>query len=537
MGNQFARGLGKALLGAAIFAVALATTPASAETVLKRGFGASPDTLDPHMNYGAREGWIQDDMYEGLIAGDVKGEMGEGAANKWEVSDDGLTWTFHLRDGLKWSNGDPLVAQDFVNGVIRQLEPKTASPRAYYFSSLVPLVGGQEFIDAGEGKGDPKTVGISAPDDKTIVMKLKAPQPNMLYLTESYHIPPLHKPSFEKFGENFIKPENIVSNGAYMMTENVPQSHVTLVKNPNYWNAANVKIDKVIYVVTEDDQTELKRYKADELDVTNEIPSDQLESVKAEFGDQVRITPYLNSEYISFNITKAPFDNIKVRQALAIGIDRKVLQDKILKAGYTANCGMTPISDPRYPQPQVPECDMSAAERSEKGKALLAEAGFGPDNPLKVTIESTTDNTNKKMAEGVALMWKQYLGVDAKVNAQEFQAWMDTFYAGGWEVINDNLVAEMPGPESHLAYWRPSAESGYFWKNDEYEALMDKAGQQSSIEERYKIMAQAEKVLLDFYMVTPLDTTTQRHLVKPWVKGWEGNSLDTHPTKLMSIEK
>ncbi len=386
MGNLFARGLGKALLGAAIIATAFAVTPASAETVLKRGFGASPDTLDPHMNYGAREGWIQDDMYEGLIAGDAKGEMGEGAAKKWEVSDDGLTWTFHLRDGLKWSNGDPLVAQDFVNGVIRQLDPKTASPRAYYFSSLVPLVGGQEFIDAAD-KGDPKTVGISAPDDKTIVMKLKAPQPNMLYLTESYHIPPLHKPSFDKFGENFIKPENIVNNGAYMMTENVPQSHVTLVKNPNYWNAANVKIDKVIYVVTEDDQTELKRYKADELDVTNEIPSDQLEAVKAEFGDQVRITPYLNAEYISFNITKAPFDNIKVRQALAIGIDRKVLQDKILKAGYQANCGYTPINDPRYPQPQVPECDMSAAERSEKGKALLAEAGFGPDNPLKVTIE------------------------------------------------------------------------------------------------------------------------------------------------------
>lgn len=127
MGTKFARGLGKALLGAAILAAAIAVTPASAEVVLKRGFGASPDTLDPHMNYGAREGWIQDDMYEGLIAGDVKGEMGPGAANKWEVSDDGLTWTFHLRDGLKWSNGDPLVAQDFVNGVIRQLDPKTAA--------------------------------------------------------------------------------------------------------------------------------------------------------------------------------------------------------------------------------------------------------------------------------------------------------------------------------------------------------------------------------------------------------------------------
>ena len=125
------------------------------------------------------------------------------------------------------------MAQDFVNGVIRQLDPKTASPRAYYFGSLIPLVGGQEFNDTKEG-GDPKSVGISAPDDKTIVMKLKAPQPNMLYLVESYHIPPLHKPSFDKFGGDFIKPENIINNGPYKMTELVPQSHVTLVKNANY---------------------------------------------------------------------------------------------------------------------------------------------------------------------------------------------------------------------------------------------------------------------------------------------------------------
>ncbi len=535
MRHLLARGLGKALLGAALLAASLAATPASAETVLTRGFGASPDTLDPHMNFGAREGWIQDDIFEGLTAGNEKGEMVPGAAEKWESSDDGLTWTFHLRDGLKWSNGDPLVAQDFVNGVIRQLDPKTASPRAYYFSSLIPLVGGQEFIDAAD-KGDPKTVGISAPDDKTIVLKLKAPQPNLLLLVESYHIPPLHKPSFDKYGADFIKPENIVSNGAYMMTENVPQSHVTLVKNPNYWNAANVKIDKVVYAVTEDDQTELKRYKAGELDTTNEVPSDQLDALKAEAGGELRITPYLESQYISFNVTKAPFDNIKVRQALAIGIDRQVLQDKILKAGYQANCGYSPPNDPRYQQPQVPECNMTAAERSEKGKALLAEAGFGPDNPLKVTIESSTDNTSKKMAEGIALMWKQYLGVDAKVNAQEFQAWMNTFYAGGWDVLNDNLIGDMPGPESHLIYMRPSAESGYNWKNDEYENLMNKASEQADLAKRYEYLAQAEKVLLDYYLVTPLDVTTSRHLVKPKVKGWEDNILDTHPSKLMSIE-
>jgi oligopeptide transport system substrate-binding protein len=359
----------------------------------------------------------------------------------------------------------------------------------------------------------------------------------MLYLVESYHIPPLHKPSFDKYGADFIKPENIVNNGAYMMTENVPQSHVTLVKNPNYWTAANVKIDKVVYVVTEDDQTELKRYKAGELDTTNEIPSDQLEAVKKELGDQVRVTPYLESQYISFNITKPPFDNIRVRQALAIGIDRKVLQDKIVKAGYQYNCGYTPPNDPRYHQPQVPECDMSTEERKTKGRQLLADAGYGPDNPLKVTIETSSDNTAKKLAEGVALMWKQNLGVDAKVNAQEFQAWMNTFYSGGWDVLNDNLIGDMPGPESHLAYMRPSAESGYNWKSDAFESLMDKATQEADIATRYETLAKAEKVLLDYYLVTPLDVTVSRHLVKPTVKGWEDNILDTHPSKLMSVEQ
>jgi oligopeptide transport system substrate-binding protein len=535
MGHLLARGLGKTLLSAAIVAATLAVAPASAEVVLNRGFGASPDTLDPHVNFGAREGWIQDDMYEGLVSYDTKGNFLPGAAEKWEVSDDGLTWTFHLRDGLKWSNGDPLVAQDFVNGVTRQLEPKTASPRAYYFYSTIQIEGAAEFAE--KDGNDPKTVAFSAPDDKTIVIKLLNPFPNMLYLMGSYYVPPLHKPSFDKFGTDFIKPENIVNNGAYKMAEMVPQSHVTLVKNEHYWDAANVKIDKVVYVVTEDDQTELKRYKADELDTTNEVPSDQLEGLKGELGDQLRVTTYVESQYLSFNITKPPFDNIKVRQALAIGVDRQVLQEKILKAGYQVNCGYSPPNDPRYPQPQVPECGMSKEERAEKGKALLAEAGYGPDNPLKVTIDSTTDNTAKKQAEGVALMWKQTLGVDAKVNAQEFQAWMDTFYAGSWEVLNDNLVGDMPGPESHLSYMRPSAESGYNWKSDEYEKLMDESATKADIAERYKAMAAAEKVLLDYYLVTPLNVTTSRHLVKPWLKGWDDNMLDVHPTKLLSVVK
>ena len=530
-----ARSLGGALLSLAIVASAIVASPAAAEMVLTRGFGASPDTLDPHLNFGAREAWIQDDMYEGLVSGDNKGNIVPGAAEKWETSDDGLTWTFHLRDGLKWSNGDPLVAQDFVNGLIRTIDPATASDKSYYFSSTLSVAGAEQFT-AGESK-DAASVGISAPDDKTVVIKLLSPQPNMLNLMGSFHMPPLHKPSFEKFAGDFIKPENIVTNGAFIMKENVPQSHVTLVRNPNYWNAASVKPDKVVYLVTEDDNTELKRYLAGEIDVTNEIPSDQVEKLKGELGGEVRLAPYVETFYISFNLTKPPYDNIKLRQALAYAIDRDTLHNKIVKAGYKLNCGYSPDNDSRYKQPHVAECDMPKAEREAKAKELYAEAGYGPDNPLSLTIESSDDNTAKRQAEGIALMWKQVLGVNAKVNAQEFQAWLDTFNTGNWEVMNDNLVADFLGPESHLGYMRPSGEVGYNWKSDAYEKQMDVAQAQADIGKRYEEMAKAERILLDDYLTVPLAMPITRHLVKPYVKGWDDNPLESHPSKLISVEK
>jgi oligopeptide transport system substrate-binding protein len=534
MYNRFARMFTRTIIVAAIAATAAFSNLALAETVLNRGFGASPDTLDPHLNFGTREAWIQDDMYEGLVAFDSKGDIIPGQAESWDVSDDGLTWTFNLRDGLKWSNGDPVSAQDFVNGLIRTIDPATASDKSYYFSSTIQIPGAAEFTD-GSSK-DAKSVGISAPNDKTVVITLKSPQPNMLYLMGSFHMTPLHKPSFDKFGADFIKPENVVVNGAYIMTENVPQSHVTLVRNPNYWGAADVKIDKVVYHVTEDDLTELKRFRAGELHVTNEIPSDQIDALKAELGAQVHLGPYVETQYMSFNITKPPYDNIKVRQALSMAIDREVLQNKILKAGYAISCAYAPSNDPRYVQPRLSECDMTKDEREAKAKALMAEAGYGPDTPLSLTIESTTDNTSKRQAEGVALMWKQVLGVEAKVNAQEFQAWLDTFNNGGWEVFGDNLVADFPGPESHLAYMRPSAEAGYNWKSDEYEKLMDEASAQADIAKRYEIMAKAERVLLDYYLTAPLSNTTTRHLVSSSLKGWEDNMLDYHPSRFLAVE-
>lgn len=513
----------------------LMPAPAQAETILNRGFGASPHTLDPHVNFGAREAWIQDDLYEGLVATAADGKVIPGAAESWDVSDDGKTITFHLRPNLKWSNGEPLVAQDFINGIIRTLDPKTASEKGYYFFNVIQITNAKGY---GEGTiTDPTQVGLKAPDDKTVVISLDNPAPQAFFVLNSFQTTPLHKPSFDEFGEKFVEAGNQVGNGAYVLKENVPQSHVLLVKNPNYWDAANVKIDQVRYVVTEDVNTELKRYLAGEIDTTNEIPSDQRESLKAQLGGEVREMISTETMYISFNVTKPPFDDVRVRQALSMAIDREALQDKVLKAGYKANYSYVPAVDPTYEGPKVAEAGMSKEEREAKARALLAEAGFGPDNPLKLGLLSTTDDTEKREASALAIMWKQVLGAQTDLQNQEFQAWLDTFYAGNWDVFNDNLVGDFPGPETYLVYMKPSSEAGYNWKNDEYESLMNKAATVADPAERLKILAQAEKILLDDYLTAPIASATSRHLVKPYVKGWVDNVVESHPSRFMSIEQ
>jgi oligopeptide transport system substrate-binding protein len=527
-------GLKSMLLAAGLLAAGagLAAGPAAAETTIIRGMGPTIGTLDPQLNFLANEGWIQDDMYEGLTAQDEKGDIIPGAAEKWEMSDDGLTYTFHLRDGLKWSNGDPLVAQDFVNGVVRTVTASTASDKAYIFCSTIAISGVCDYTEKKET--DPKGLGITAPDDKTVVVKLDKPAPYALIYFGSYYGAPLHKPSFDKFGAAFVKPENIVSNGAYHMTENVPQSHVTLVKNPNYWDAANVKIDKVIYQITEDNKTAVKLFKAGQLDVGVDIPADDVANLQKEFGAEMHVTPYLETDYMSFNIKKPPFDNIKIRQALSTAIDRDTLINKVIKGGYVVNCGyVVPLSD--YKPARVPECDMDKDTRVKTAKALLAEGmKEAKIKKLSLTIESTNDDTNKKMAETVALMWKRTLGVDAKVNAQERDAWLDAFNGMKWDVFNDDLVGDFAGPESYLSYIDPRG-GVYGWESKDYENLWDKAMLAADKQTRYGLLAQAEKLYLDQYISTPMTAAPARDLVRKTIGGWVDNVGASHPTRFMTI--
>lgn len=527
---------GKGAMTAMLVAASLTFgAPAFADDTLDRGIGSEWSSLDPQVNFDAAAGWIQADAYEGLITYDSAGQIIPGAAESWEMSGDGKIYTFHLRDGLKWSNGDPLVAQDFVAGMIRTLDPATTSEKGYYFYSTIQVKGAEAMAN-GETT-DPATLGITAPDARTVVIELLTPAPFILDLMGSFQMAPLHGPSFAANGAaGFIDPAKVVSNGAYVITEVVPQSHVLLARNPNYWDAANVAIPFVKYHVTEDVSTELKRYQAGEIDITYDIPLAQIEEVKASIPGEVFTFASTYLIYYSFNLSLPPFDNIDLRRALTLAIDREVLEGKIVKGDAVPTFAYGGGFDPSYLGPQIAEAAMTQEDRETLAKELYAKAGFGPDNPLKLSIASTVAEINMRRAQGIALMWKKVLGVEAEVNAQERKAWLDLFYTDDWGVFADNLVGDFAGPETFLAYMRPSAEPGYDWVKPEFDAAMDKAAEIPEKAPRYEALAAAEKILLDDYIFAPIAIEPYRHLVKPNVKGFAASVAGYHNSQYMTLE-
>ena len=277
-------------------------------------------------------------------------------------------------------------------------------------------------------------------------------------------------------------------------------------------------------------------YRSGELDVTYDIPLNQNDPLTAELGDQVRIAISTEVTYYSFNLIKPPFDNIDLRRALTLAIDREVLQGKIVKGGAIPSYSYAGRIDPDYKGPLIAEATMSQADCEVLARELYAKAGFGPDNVLHLAITSTVAEDHVRLAQGVALMWKKVLGAEATVIKMEVKAWLDTFHAGGWDVFGDNVIGVFSGPETYLSYMRPSAKSGYNWVKPEYDAAMDVAAAISDKASRYRELAKAEKIFLDDYVVSPIAVEPLRHLVSPHVKGWGKSVIGYHNSQRMTLE-
>ncbi len=498
---------------------------------IHRGNGAEPETLDIHRSSGVPEANIQRDLFEGLVAEAADGSLIPGVAKSWSISDDGKTYTFHLRDDARWSDGSPVTAADFVYGFTRALAPKTASDYAFI---LWPVKNAEAF-SKGE-LDDPKALGIEAVDAQTLKISLERPTPYFLGLLTHHMAYPAPHQAIEKHRRQWTRPGNMVSNGAYRLVEWQPQSRIRLEKNPHYHAADTVQTDTIIYLPTEDKNTELKRFRAGELDITEDVPSSQIPWIEKNLPDAFHSTPYIGTYYFAFNLGTEPFKGQpNLRRALALAIDRKLLTDKVTKGGEIPALGWVPPGVRDYQPQSMAEASLEQKAREEKARQLYAEAGYDRSNPLTVELLYNTSDNHKKIAIAVAAMWKKVLGVKTRLRNEEWKVYLDSRKKRDFQVIRAGWIGDYNDAHTFLSLFHSDVgqmnPAGY--ANPAYDELMDAAENSLDPTKRAELMQQAEALLLADLPLIPIYYYTTQHLVSPRIEGWEDNVMDVHPSRFL----
>ncbi len=521
-----------AALGLAL-AIGLGSAPARAAGELRVANSGEPDTLDPHHVTGTWENRIIGDMFMGLTTEAADGSVIPGAAESWQVSDDGLVYTFKLRDH-NWSDGVPVTADDFVFAFHRILDPATAAE----YASLLYTIKNAKAINEGAIE-DLDRLGVQALDPKTLEITLESPTPYFLEQLTHYTAFPVPKHKVEKLGDEWVKPGNIVGNGAYTVVEWVPNDHIKSVKNPAFYDAANVAIDSVTFYPAEERNAATKRFRAGEIDVQYDFASDQIDWLKANLPEETRIAPYLGIYYYAINTRKPPFDDRNVRQALALAIDREAITDKILRAGELPAYSFVPPGTGNYGEPAYVDWKNTAyPDRLTKAQDLLAAAGFGPEQPLRLTLRYNTSETHKKVAIAVAAMWKQ-LGVDTELFNSEVKVHYNDLQTGNFQVARAAWIADYNDAQNFL--YLMDSNTGVLnyagYANPEFNRFMAEASKTADLKARAQLLHQAEAVAMTDMPNIPIFYYVSKDLVAKSVKGWVDNTKDIHRTRFLTVER
>ncbi len=495
--------------------------------------GGDPTSLDPQKISGDWENRIDGDIFEGLVTEDPKDNPIPGQAASWTISPDQKVYTFKLRDGIKWSDGQPVTAQDFVFAFQRLMDPKTAAQYAY----LQYTIKNAEKINKGEIK-DPTQLGVKAIDDKTLEITLENPTPYFLNALMHYTAYPLPKHVVEAKGDQWVKIENIVTNGPYKPVEWVPGSHVTNVKNDQYYDAKDVKIDKVNFYTLEDQAAALKRYRAGEFDILTSFPADQFDWIQKNLPGQAHVVPFLGTYYYVLNATKPPFNDKRVRQALSMAVNREVIGPKILGTGELPMYSWVPPGTANYGEPAyVSWKDEPYKQKVEEAKKLLKEAGFGPDHPLKAQLRYNTNDNHKRIAVAIAAMWKP-LGVDIELYNTETKVHYDEMQRGEVQIGRAGWLADYNDPINFLNLLSTGVEMNYGrWSNKDYDALIKQGNEEIDLKKRAEVYKKAEQLALDDSAAIPIYYYVSQNIVAPKVQGFVDNIQDIHRTRWLSVKE
>jgi|YNPMSStandDraft_1061717.scaffolds.fasta_scaffold00020_78 oligopeptide transport system substrate-binding protein len=493
--------------------------------VLRYNNGTEPQTIDPAIMTGHPEMMIAVQIFEGLTTYDPKTlNPVPGVAESWNVSSDGLVWTFKLRTNAVWSDGTPITAQTFKYSWLRALDPKTASEYAY---QLYYIKNGEAY-NAGKAKAE--DVGIKVIDDYTIQVTLENPTPFFLSLTAfpTYMPVPMHV--IQKYGDKWILPENLVVNGPFKVKEWLPNQKIVFVKNDNYWDKDKVKLSQVEFYAIEDNNTALEKYLNNELDWLPTVPTDRIDEMLKH--PDTKVAPQLAVYFYRFNVTDPVLKDPRVRRALYLSIDRKYIIDNILKAGQQPAYNFVPPLDGYTPF-------IGEKENVAKAKQLLKEAGY-PDGKgfPTLTILYNTSEGHKKIAEAIQQMWKKNLGIDVALENQEWKVYLDKQAKLQYQICRAGWIGDYPDPNTFLDMFVTGGgnnQTGY--SNPKYDELVKKAAMEKDPKKRMAIFRQVEEIIMTDLPVMPIYFYVNILMWKPYVKGVYMNTLDLHPLKEAYLEK
>jgi len=513
---------------------ATAVIDADAPIVFHRGNAAEPSSLDPHRASGTWENRIIGDMFLGLYTEDANADAILGAAEAHTVSDDGLVHTFTIRENHLWSDGVPVTAHDFVYGLQRIMDPLMA---AQYASILYVIQNGQEVNEGAEGYS-PGDLGVVAVDDRTLEIHLTRPVPFLPQLLTHYTTFPVPMHLVEAMPDTWARAGTMVTNGPYVLTEWVPNDHITVVKNEMFYEVDMLAIDEIIYYPTDDSSTALRRFRAGELDMNSDFPSQQFDWLKENLPEETHVFPYINTSYIAINNISPPFDDIRIRQALAMAIDRDILAYQVYRTGQTPAYTLVPPLMPNYTPPRSFFEDWPMEERIARAQELMTEAGYSAENPLQFVYRYRDSIDNRRAAVAVAGFWS-VIYAEADLINTEVATHYDDLRAGNFEVGDAGWVADYADAENYL--FLIDSHSGQLnygnYNNPEYDALLLLASQTVDLGERAAILAQAEAIILNELPLIPTVYGVSKALVGQHVQGYVDNVLDIHRTRYISLDE
>ncbi|NOI68493.1 ABC transporter substrate-binding protein [Vibrio sp. 99-8-1] len=520
------------LLGASLtvaatsFTTLAADVPAGTKLAKKqelvRGNGTEIQSVDPQKTQGVPESHVIRDLFEGLVNQDGDGNSIPGVAESWETTDN-QTFIFHLRKDAKWSNGDPVTAEDFVYSFQRAVDPNTASPYAWYLE-MTTMKNADDII---AGKADKSTLGVEAVDPYTLKVELESAIPYFVKMMGHTTVKPVHKATVEKFGDQWTKPENFVGNGAFVLKNWVVNERIEMVPNEMYWDNENTVLTKVTFLPIENQVAEMNRFLAGEIDVSYDVPNEHFKRLQKNNPEELVTVGNLCTYYYIFNGNKAPFDDLRIRKALSYAIDRDIVSGALLGQGQKPAYFLTPEITANF-NPVTPAYGkLTQKERLAEAKALLEDAGYTKSNPLKFTLLYNTSENHKKIAAAVQSMWKKGLGVDITLENQEWKTYLDSKDQGNFEVARAGWCGDYNEASTFLTLMQSTnTTGGIHYLSKEYDALIDKALSSTSEAEREETYLKAEALLTKDMPIAPIYQYVKSRLLSPKVGGFPYNNAE-----------